>query len=629
MKLYNTLETTLKKEPNFLTDNNEIKKWVVINKAQNFDIELIGLLLDNPELKEKFFIPIKEALVFNQSLFIQFLEQKNYLNDSYTAYKNKVGLNINGKYLKQRNEVALVWPFKDCVLEGGQSREEDKREEIFFNEILAQDEINQLLEPKVFANAKRYSAEGEKPLKKFNRNAKGIITDNLIVKGNNLLALYSLKEEFVGQVKLIYIDPPYNTGKDGFGYNDRFNHSAWLTFMKNRLQAARDILADDGSIWINLDDGEAHYLKVLGDEIFGRENFIANIVWEKSDSPRMDASYFSVRHDHILVFAKSKIHFKVNGFLDDDVPTHYNRTDNEGRIYYTKPLMVMGGNESESLYFAMLAPDGTEVFPIKKDGTAGCWRWSKKKVDAEISRIDWVNGKNGWVAYFRIYAENRIATPPETFWKYQYAGSNRNSKNEIRNLFKENIFATPKPEKLMERIIHIGSNEGELVLDYHLGSATTSAVAQKMKRQYIGIEQMDYIEDVSVERLKKVIAGEQGGISERVEWHGGGEFVYLELKKSNQNFIEQIEAANDTKVLLKIWEEMKAKSFLNYNIDIQKQDAYINEFKALTLHEQKQHLVEILDKNQLYVNLSSINDKDFAVTEDEKKVTRDFYQITE
>ena len=279
MKLYETLEKQLKREPNYVTDSGELKKWVVINKAQNYDAELIGLLLDDKELKAKFFLDIKGVLVFNQSFFIQFLEQKNYLNDSYTAYKNKVGLTIDGKFLKQRNEVALVWPFKDCVLEGGQSREEDKREEIFFNETLAQDEITQLLEPKVLTNAKRYTSKGEKPLEKFNRNKNGIITDNLIIKGNNLLGLHSLKEEFYGQVKLIYIDPPYNTGNDGFNYNDRFNQSTWLTFMKNRLEVARQLLSEDGAIYVNLDFNQVHFAKVLMDEIFGNENFQREIIW--------------------------------------------------------------------------------------------------------------------------------------------------------------------------------------------------------------------------------------------------------------------------------------------------------------------------------------------------------------
>jgi adenine-specific DNA-methyltransferase len=237
MKLLETLEKTLKKEPNFITDNGELKKWIIINKAQNYDEELIGLLLEEKELKEKFFLKVKGITVFNQSLFIQFLEQKNYLNDSYTQYKNKVGLTIDGKYLKQRNEVALVWPFKDCILEGGQSKEEQKKEEIFFNEILAQDEITQLLEPKVITNAKRYTAVGEKPLNSINRNEKGVITDNLIIKGNNLLALYSLKNKYSGKVKLIYIDPPYNTcgDKNIFSYNNTFNHSSWLTIVSPKI----------------------------------------------------------------------------------------------------------------------------------------------------------------------------------------------------------------------------------------------------------------------------------------------------------------------------------------------------------------------------------------------------------
>ena len=269
MKLFQTLELQLKKKNNFVTDDGEIKKWVVINKAQNFDEELLKLLLEEPTLKEKFFKTIAGVLCFNQSLFINFMEQKNYLNDSYTQYKNKVGLTIDGKYLKQRNEVALVWPFKDCILEGGQSREEDKREEIFFNEILAQDEITQLLEPKVLTNAKVFDKDGEHSFKGFSRDAEhnkkrglpeNTITDNLIIKGNNLLALHTLKEKFAGKVKLIYIDPPYNTGKDGFQYNDKFSLSAWLTFIKNRLIVAHTLLRNDGIIFIQIDDKYKDYL---------------------------------------------------------------------------------------------------------------------------------------------------------------------------------------------------------------------------------------------------------------------------------------------------------------------------------------------------------------------------------
>ena len=205
MKTYTKLENILKKEPNFLSDDGKLKKWVVISKAQNFDTDLIDLLLNDEHIKETFFVKAKKHLVFKQSLFIQFIEQKNYLNESYTQFKNKVGLTIGGSYLKQRNEIALVWPFKDCVLEGGQNFEEKQREEVFFNEIIAQDEITQLLEPKVLTNAKRFDINGLNQFDKFNRDVdlnekRGLpsntITDNLVIKGNNLLALHSLKKEF-------------------------------------------------------------------------------------------------------------------------------------------------------------------------------------------------------------------------------------------------------------------------------------------------------------------------------------------------------------------------------------------------------------------------------------------------
>ena len=328
MKLYQILESQLKKEPNYVSDNGELKKWVVLNKAQNFDEELIGLLLDNSDLKQKFFIEVKSALIFNQNLFIQFLEQKNYLNDSYTQFKNKVGLSIEGKYLKQRNEVALVWPFKDCILEGGQSREEDKREEIFFNETLAQDEITELLDPKVLTNAKLFDKDGEKDFIQFNRNEKGTITDNLIIKGNNLLALHSLKKEFAGKVKLIYIDPPFNTGNDSFGYNDSFNHSTWLTFMRNRLEVAKTLLRNDGLLFINIDDIEEAYLKILCDEIYGRENFI-NVISVKSSTPSGTKTAHKEKtiikqKDLIIVFKKSgTINLTPQYTKRDKWDTHY------------------------------------------------------------------------------------------------------------------------------------------------------------------------------------------------------------------------------------------------------------------------------------------------------------------
>ncbi len=615
MELKTILENTLRKEPNFLTDKGEVKKWVVINKAQNYDETLLEILLNEPRLKALFFKEIGAATVFNLNLFTDFIEQKAFLPDSYTGFPNKIGLQIGDRFLRQRNEVALVWPYKDCVLEGGQSREEDSRKEIFFNELLAQDEITQLLEPKVITNVQYFGDTKELTP-----------TSNLLIKGNNLLALHSLKKQFTGKVKLIYIDPPYNTGNDGFRYNDSFNHSSWLTFMKNRLEVAKTLLSDDGVLWINLDDGELHYLKILCDEIFRRENFVGSIIWEKSDSPRMDATFFSVRHDSILVYAKNMKFLEFYLEIEDEVPEHYSKTDDKGRSYYLKPLRVMGGNISESLYFPMISPDSTEVYPLENNGSKSCWRWSEKKVNGEKERIEWVNGKKGWNPYFRIYAENRRATPSETIWTHQEVGSNRTSKNEIRNLFGRDDFQTPKPEKLLQRIIQLSTQESDIVLDFHVGSGTTCAVAHKMGRQYIGIEQMDYIETVTVERLKKVIEGEQGGISKTVNWQGGGSFVYLELKKYNEAFVEKIRDAQSTEALLEVWEDMKGRSFMNYNTDLKAQEQAIAELKTHTLEIQKEKLVSILDKNQLYVSLSNMDDAQYGITEEEKAITKAFYE---
>ena len=215
-------------------------KAAVIDRAWKIDHELVRLLLREIDVKAKFFDEIEGHWVFNFNTFIDYISDKNFLASSYTRFRNKIGLNIDGKFLRERGEVSLVWPYKDCVLEGGQTKEEEKRKEIFFNEVLAHDEIDRMFDPKVLTNWKRHTVEGEEKVREIKRDENGVIRENLIIKGNNLLALHTLKNQFRGKVKLIYIDPPYNTGNDSFGYNDSFNHSSWLTFMKNRLEVARE-----------------------------------------------------------------------------------------------------------------------------------------------------------------------------------------------------------------------------------------------------------------------------------------------------------------------------------------------------------------------------------------------------
>lgn len=675
MKLYEELEKQLKNEPNFVSDNGELKKWVVINKAQNFDGELIALILDNPELKAKFFVEAKGTLIFNQNLFVQFLEQKNYLNDSYSQYKNKVGLTIGGKYLNQRNEVALVWPFKDCILEGGQSREEDKREEIFFNEILAQDEITELLEPKVLTNAKLFDKEGEHAFSSLTRDTKlnkkrglpeDTITDNLIIKGNNLLTLNSLKKEFAGKVNLIYIDPPYNTGSDSFKYNDSFTESTWLTFMQNRVKLAKDLLHKSGVLLVQINDHNQTYLKVLLDEVFGKENFI-NIISVRTKSPSgfktVNLGLFETA-EYVLMYGKSKNDFVYNvqyvdsgydenysGYIEnisekpddwkiDDIRKILCREEGIDPDTTHQPYSKLKNKIGEGLYLQKLYDFALEnadsVFRLTAIGndagkdTLDAKKKSKKSPDkvftVEREKNDSrfiLNGQE--IAFYskkvkEIDGKKIPTTLLTNIWTdIAYEG--------IASEGGVTLKKGKKPEKLLRRIIEMATNENDIVLDYHLGSGTTCAVAHKLGRQYIGLEQLDYGDNDSIKRLNNVINGDTSGVSKFVNWKGGGSLIYLELKKYNQIFIDQIEEAKDTKALLAIWEQMKSKSFLNYNVDIKKQEEHIDDFKELSLKEQKQHLCELLDKNQLYVNLSSLNDKDFECTDEEKQVTQDFYQI--
>ena len=656
MKIYQTLESQLKKEPNFVSDNGVLKKWVVMSKAQNLDAELLALLMAHDELKAKFFVQVNDVWVFNQNLFVQFLEQKNYLNDSYTQYKNKVGLTIDGKHLKQRNEVALVWPFKDCVLEGGQSREEDRREEIFFNEILAQDEITQLLEPKVLTNAKRIDVAGEHELDKFNRDENGTIKDNLIIKGNNLLALHSLQKEFAGKVKLIYIDPPYNTGSDSFKYNDSFNRSTWLTFMKNRLQQSKNLLSNYGFICCHIDNNEGDYLKVLMDDIFGTDNYLTTFYIrvrypDKTLKQDMD---FHKEIETVHIYKKTTLSKPNLNQVESTIDKY---------IYYFDEIGK--GREIELGGKKVVVFTKDEIKIIKKDATEN----GRKEIWATGSILDgnssgrffrdYLSGRyseDGLGVIYKVYGIGdetdgfRYFTGPQkvgaTKGKYfqGFPKSNLGELNKITTVPINNFYdlagnfgncrgeggvelrSGKKPEELLKIIISHFSSEQDIVLDYHLGSGTTAAVAHKMNRQFIGLEQLNYINSDSVVRLKNVVNGDTTGISKSVNWQGGGSFVYLELKKYNQTFIEQIEDAKNSETLLQIWAQMKEKSFLNYNVDIKKQDAHIEEFKALTLDEQKHHLCELLDKNQLYVSHSAMNDLDFACTDAEKRVTLDFYR---
>ncbi|MEI9908711.1 MAG: site-specific DNA-methyltransferase [Bacteroidota bacterium] len=278
--LFNDLEELLQQDGR-LVANGVLLKNKVIELGLQLDPVLIGKLLSKPGLKKHFFVGLDDVIVFDKNKFQKFVSNKAFLPDSYTSFKNKIGLATGDEFISSNKEVVLAWPYKDCVLEGGQTKDDIKKNEIFWNEILAPEEIDRLFSKKAFTNFQSYTVKGKERVKDFS------LEDNFIIKGNNLLSLHSLSKVFSKKIKLIYIDPPYNTGSDGFNYNDSFTHSAWLTFMRNRLAIARELLTEDGTIWINIDDKESHYLKVLCDEVFGRRILLSILSGKRNIPPPM------------------------------------------------------------------------------------------------------------------------------------------------------------------------------------------------------------------------------------------------------------------------------------------------------------------------------------------------------
>lgn len=611
------LESILMKNNEYIVDGN-LSKNKLMELANKYDQKLLNILLQNKEIKSHFFVEIQPGVfVFKLETFIQFINNKEFLPDSFTIYKNHIGLvTKDNKFISERNDVILNFPYKDCILEGGQTKEEQNRQEMYFNEVLAPTEINRLLDYKVLTNFKRYTDEGVTNIECIDD------TDNLIIKGNNLIALQCLRERFLGKVKLIYIDPPYNTGADSFNYNDRFNHSTWLVFMKKRLEIARDLLSDDGSIWITLDDVEVHYLKILCDEIFSRDCFVTEVEWQHSDNSNNNALRFSEDVNHILVYSK-KPNWKPNFLNDLSKRKHFSNPDNDPKGPWFDGNPVNNPGLRVNLQFDITTPKGNII-----KHPANGWRWSKETMDEKFKTGELRFSPDFTRVIRRTYLCDMKGLPPSNLWiNFEITGHTRKAKYEQKKLFPDkpvtSLFATPKPELLINHIIDLGTESGDIVLDFFMGSGTTAAVAHKKGVQYIGIEQMDYIEEFVVPRLRMVIDGENGGISNLVNWHGGGSFVYCALKDDAQCIVNKIKVAESTDELLLLFKRIRSSSFLSYRVDPKK--LHEADFVKLSLAEQKQLLIELIDQNNLYVNYSDIDDVYYNISDKDKRLNRMFY----
>lgn len=654
MNFYETVLEVLKQDQRFFAEDGTFLRNAVYEAAMQMDADLIKLLLSNDETKKRFFKDVEGIQVFDKVGFGWVINNRQFLPDSYTRFKNKIGLSgESGELLSGSGKVELVFPYKDCVLEGGQTKDEQEREEVFFNETLAPDEVDRLLYPKVFCDAKRYTTSYEtdfagKPVKETilvgEEPARELLeTENLIIKGNNLFAISSLLKRYEHKIKCIYIDPPYNTGSDSFGYNDRFNHSTWLVFMENRLTIAKRLLNNEGVIFVHCDDNEQAYLKVLMDEIFGPEAFVETITVVNNPRGR-DYGGIANMHEFMHVYAVGSHDDSLYNIVDPEKKFPYqdayggyetrelrNRNTafhigNRPNLCY--PFYVNPDKEVDNgfLEISLEPKDGfVEVMPAKSMGIQTVWRWGKEK-SAQNLNVNIVGKKMREEGRYMIVEKYRDNSQmARSVWWDKEVNSERGTIH-LRELFGEKVFNFPKPEELIKRVIEIGTKKGDIILDFHLGSGTTATTAHKMGRQYIGVEQMDYIETVTIERLKKVMMGEDGGISKAVNWQGGGSFVYCKLAQLNQSFVDEIEAAIDEKTLKDIYDSIIKSGFISYKINPSAIDEAVNDFEELSFDDKKRFLMEILDKNLLYVNYCDIDDEEFSISEEDKAFTRSFYR---
>ena len=616
-----------------------LNKNKVIRDLDTYDKGLLEAFISNETLKSNFTIDIAGNIVMQTNKLIELFEADEYWQDSYTKYSKKIGLTAGGKFIDESTDVVLDFPYKDTVLKASMSKEDTDKDDLrpdepFLNEVIAKEEIDVLLDKKILVNAKKYDDNGEHEVDSFSED------DNLIMKGNNLLALHTLKEKYAGKVKMIYIDPPYlfkeTKEEDTFNYNSNFHMSTWLTFMRNRLIISKELLIEGGTIWININEDGMHYLKVLADSIFGIDKFLGTTPrrtrYGKSDVP------FNYSQDFDFLLAYSNVEEKNQVIGRKVERNYYTSEDYPGRPWRLTDLTTQRNyKERPNSYFTMVDPKTQKEYPASQKRT-----WAVTK-DTFQHYYD-----NGYIVfpddypflnitkpYMRKFEDEDMASGKlssvisdfllQDFLKELLTNcTNKLGNDEVNQLLENESFSYPKPENLLKNIIDISTKENDIVLDFFMGSATTQAVAHKMNRRYIGIEQMDYINTVSVPRLQKVIEGEQGGISKDVDWQGGGSFVYVELMEKNRGFLKSIRDARTQTELHEVFDFMVKEAEIDFRVVLEKIQDTLHE---LSFDDQKKTLIKIIDKNQLYFNYSEIDDENVRdlISNSDYSFNKNFY----
>ena len=669
--LIDTLNNLFKNDSYFLDEEGNVLQEKIKTSALKIDEHLLSLLLSNADCHKAFFKNCNGVEIFDKSQFLWTINNAEFLPSSYTRFKNKIGLvDSYGDYLVSKDDVTLSFPYKDCILECDSTVENERRDEIFLNEILSKNQIDVLLQPKAFGN----------PIEHKTKKAISLSKDesSLLIKGNNLLVLNSLLPRYEGQIKLMYWDILYNTDSDTVPYNDSFKHSSWLTMMKNRLEIARKLLKNSGLIFIQCSDIEMAYLKVLMDEIFKRENYVntitvktklAGVSGSSEGKSLIDATEF------ILVYAKDKSEIYLKP-TNSGVPllSFIQQYKDEGKSWKYITVLVDKGQktlikEDASNGYKYYGYSGTKTMSIREYAkhlsitedevyfkyfdrifrTTNAQSSVRQTVEDETSSLPYdfvgleyipIKGKNAGKTIEILYRgasramvtflSEMIIPDQDGNPLYRDRISTIWTDIDYNNLKKEGGVELPfgkKPEKLVSRIIELCTDESDLVLDAYLGTGTTGAVAKKMNRSFIGIEQLDKHFEKAITRMQNVLDGDETGVSKEYNWKGGGTFVSCELIDENASWISKIKEASTDEELNGIFDSLISNpSVLNYNIRIDElKTIKDSDFVSFDIELKKKVLISLLDKNTLYVNKSDIDDAEKGVSDEDKRFTRTFY----
>ena len=627
-KFYDAVIDVLKEDERFFSESGDLLRNAVVEASNKMDAKLIKELYKNAVTREKFFTDADGIAVFDKTGFGWVINNREFLPDSYTRYKNKIGLvNNKGEYISNSNDVELVFPYKDCILEGGQTKDDQKRNEIFYNETLAPDEVDRLLYPKVLTNAKRYTDDGVQNISEISDE------DNLIIKGNNLLAISSLLKKYENKIKCVYIDPPYNptSNANTFCYNNTFNRSTWLVFMKTRLELAKRFLTGDGVLVVAIDKNEQPRLQILIEELFPEYDVDCITVIH---NPRGTiGTNFSYTHEFaIFVTPKGKKTICNRTLAEDEIEwaplrnwgSESKRTDAKNCFY---PIIIENG---EIIGFGDVSsddfhPEQTEfvdgkyyVYPIDVKGVERKWRYARQTVESIQKMLRAKKTKTGYDVEF-----GKDFGVYKTVWTDSRYDASVNGTKLLKNVLPDTKFTYPKSIWNVVDCVNsvVKDDKNAIILDFFGGSGTTGHAVMEINkdggnRKFILVEQMDYIETDTLPRNISVMKSIATNSS----------IVYFELLKLNQNYVDAIEEATTDEELTKLYSDILETGFISYKVNPKDIDTKSEDLIELYIEGKKKLLMELLDKNQLYVNYCDIDDETYGISEEDKAFTKSFYE---